>query len=1386
MYSPLGLRKPHSMNKAADRGTGHKTRGARESAAKRTPTYVVGIGASAGGLEALRALFGSVKIAPRNMAFVVVQHLAPLHRSRLVELIASTTRLAVKEVHDGMSPERGVIHITPPNANLVVDGGKLRLKGTGVGPKPSVDTFFRSLAADLGPRAVGIVLSGSGSDGAAGMQAIRAAGGVTLAQRAETAKYDSMPKAAIHTGAVEIIAPPEEMARELVRIAAHRPGKRPRRTHAHTDAYESIMRILERQIGVDFFRYKQSTIRRRLERRLIATGCTSLEEYARYLEGTQGEAQNLLQNILISVTSFFRDAEAFKALGQHVQEKVRTKRDSQHYRVWVAGCATGEEAFSLAILISEAIERSKNNLRLHIFATDLDEHALAFARRATYPAASLVGLPAKLIDKYFQPLEDGSYQVRTSLRDTVVFAKHNATEDPPFLNLDLVSCRNVLIYFNVKLQEKLFQTFEYALAKGGLLFLGKSEAVPHGNAAFRLIGRRQKIFERLATRADMPNPSRREASRENAFISRAKELGQALDLFNSVVAGLAPDSIVIDGQLYIKHVYGAAGELLMHPPGQATQNIAKLLPPDMGGEVLALVHKAEKTGRGATGRCHEFKLKNQPRAVQMTVVPLASATGKDFLVCLHSFDVAAKPDRRAKSEAAGVSAQERVSALEAELAELREHLQTVMEEHETANEEAQSLNEELQSSNEELQSSNEELETTNEELQSSNEELTTVNEELNVKTAELQSMNQRLHAIQNAIAYPLLIFDRTKRLLNFNPSARSLFRLSEADIGAEMRDAGTLAEVQPLTRLVESALERRKEPRLQLELGARSFEVQIQLFRNAKLAVEGCVASLVENTEIVRALAENLLNRERLSSILEATPAIVTMKDLGGAYVYANRRFSAMLRTKPESIIGRTDEELFGREAAAALREHDLEVVKRKKAIEVTERYGLGGAGRIWSSSKFPLFDAKKRVQSVCTVSLDMTERIAYEQQLELFKRAFSASNQGVLILEPEGKDAGRNAGRDLRIAFASEQVATLADTSAAKLAGASLQEVLQALKLPEQAPGGAHIASAIREQAQCLFVLPAERADAVRWLEVRSSRFDAKPGGRIVVTFLDVSERVRDQRTIEAQQEELGRITRFSALSEIAAGIAHEVNTPLGVIVAKADILKARAAADAVPPAEASAIAMDITKMAKNVSDIVHGLASVASSKSNRLEKVDLKRVVADAVKLCEPRAHRIDATLELDVPEGEVALECYPVQILQIMINLINNAVDAVAERREKWIRIRLRASAHEVQVSVTDSGPGISSGLAEKIFTPFFTTKKDRDGTGIGLSLSRSIARRHHGELLLDMHAANTSFRVTLPRRQPDRRVVVLDGPPQPSVAIAKAARPPAERRTPPRAA
>ena len=1328
---------------------GHRKAPPRRPAASRkaSPQYIVGIGASAGGLEALRALFGAMKAPPRGMAFVVVQHLAPLHRSRLVELIASTTKLPVVEVKDEVMPQAGTIYITPPNANLLSEDGRLRLTRTEFGPKPSVDGFFRSLAADIGPAAVGIVLSGTGSDGALGMQAIKAAGGITMAQSAESAKYDSMPKAAMHAGAVQRGQAPEEIAADLLHLARHGAAKRHRvaaRVAAKKlqgDPYEAIMRSLERQVGVDLLKYKQSTIRRRLERRLSATGSATLEQYAAYLEATPGEAQSLLQNVLISVTAFFRDADAFKALAQRAAERLRHKRDGQTFRVWVLGCATGEEAFSLGIVLSEAIEAARKQVRLQMFATDLDEHALAIARRATYPAAALVGVPKKLIDKYFEPQDDGTYRVRTSLRDAIVFARHNASEDAPFLNLDLLSCRNVLIYFNNRLQQQLFKTFEYALLRGGLLFLGKSEAVPHDGRGFRMVGGKHKIFERLGTKSEPPHATPRETSRESAFVSRAREVGQALDLFNCVINGLAPDSIIVDSDIYIKHVFGAAGEFLVHPAGQATQNLSKLLPGDMGIDLLTLVHRADRTGRGASGLRHEVKLKEGPRLVQLTAAPLGTGASKDYLVCFHASPVGPKDTGRRRGAADGDASADR---LRRELEELREHLQTVRQEQETTSEELQSLNEELQSSNEELQSSNEELETTNEELQSSNEELTTVNEELNVKSAELQSMNQRLKAIQTSIVYPLLVIDRERCIISFNPAARQLFRLADGDLGVEYRAAGILGEIDPLRTLVDQAFRRKGDARLQLEFAGRKFEVQIQVFNGARGAVEGAVASFVDNTAIVDALEDSRLSRHQFSSILESTPAIVTMKDLNGVYQYVNKRFAQMLGKTPEAIVGRTDDELFGRDTSAKLQEHDYEVIKKKKPLEFNETFQVGRETRIWSSSKTPLFDARKRVQSICTVSLDLTERTAHEQQLELFRRAFSASNNGLLIADP--------ALPGCPVTFATQPLAELAGVPEARLHGMKLVELLRRLQL--QVPGAAleALAEDIRSrESHSLTAAASPASGSVAWLELASRVVSLQEGKHVIVAFLDVSQRIRDQRLITQQQEELERVSRFSALTEIAAGIAHEVNTPLGVIVTKAGILKELNRQRGINLPEAVAIADDITRMAKNVSEIVHGLGSIASRRIDRLETTCMRQIVRDAAKMCEPRLHRISADLRLDLPEGEVPVECYPVQIMQVIINLLNNAADASADRRDRWVAVRVRATDQRAAVTVMDSGPGISSTLAEKIFTPFFTTKGAQKGTGIGLSLARSIARRHNGELVLEAEAENTCFTLSLPLRQ-----------------------------------
>ena len=1007
------------------------------------PHFIVGIGASAGGLEALRSLFGALKDT-NEMAFVVVQHLAPLYRSRLVELIAHTTNVQVKEVRNDEVPVQGVIYITPPNRDVVIEHGILRLKKpqSKIGPKPSVDLFFKSLAEDRGDRAIGIILSGTGSDGSFGIRAIKSHGGMTIAQKGESAKYDGMPKAARLTGAVDFELTPEEIAKELERYRGTRSknfkATLPKKHIEDPDPFKEILAIVQREMGADFAQYKPATIRRRIERRMVATHVESLPEYVALLTKSREEAKLLFQDILISVTAFFRDPDAFKALDRRLLDRIKSQADGGSFRAWIIGCATGEEAYSIAILISEVFERLKIDLPVQIFATDLDEHALAIARKGIYSKASLGLLSSAMLEKYFV-LVDDRYQIKSKLRDSIVFARHNVTQDPPFLNMDLISCRNVLIYFSADLQEIVFKTAHYALARSGLLFLGKSETVGGDSHLFDVRDKSAKIYIRIDRKGEMPRLlSRIETKREEKATRRDQDPSLATDLYSSMVASFAPDSVVVGEGNEIRHLYGNAGKYLKFAQGEATHNVVKLLGPELGIELTSLLHRAHRDRKMARGSQHEIKFGDQTFLMRMSVAPLVTGGTPEYLVAFESLELKVEKPEPRKKGAPEVenSLEEKLKKTQRELAAVQDQLQTITQEQETVNEELQSLNEELQSANEELQSSNEELETANEEMQSTNEELTTVNQELNVKSAELITLNQTLQAIQNAIIYPLIIVDKNLRLTSFNPAARYLFKVNESDLGHTLRSISTRFDLLRVVGEIERAFRAGGERQLQLNESERSFEVQIQLYRGAKDIIEGAVVSFVENTEIVSALESAKLIKHRLSDIMDNTPAMVTMKDAMGVYTYANRRFAELVHSTPDDVLGQTDEELIGPKVAERLRERDFEVSKRRHAIQSEEQIEVDGKQYWWASARFPLLDAKNRVQSVCTISLDTTEAVLRRQQLELFKQAISSATDGIVLLEetPDG---------DFRSTFVSTEFAGLVGLNAEKLEGTPLRTII-------------------------------------------------------------------------------------------------------------------------------------------------------------------------------------------------------------------------------------------------------------------------------------------------------------------------------------------------------
>lgn len=1189
-----------------------KSKGSRSPG--RASCCVVGIGSSAGGLEALRSLFGALQ-PTGNLSFVVVQHLSPVHRSRLVELIGHSTNLQVKEVASGTQPKPGIVYITPPNKDVRIVNGKLLLQKPTqkIGPKPSVDLFFRSLAEDAGENAVGIVLSGTGSDGSVGIRTIKSVGGLTISQKTGSAKYDGMPKSAAHTGMVDLELTPEEIARELAHIDKHGTSSDQVQIESENarEPFRKILEILTRQTGVSFDQYKQTTIRRRVERRISANQCKNAEEYANFLENNPDESKNLIQDILISVTSFFRDADSFRKLSDCLHKYLEGRKSGGSFRAWVVGCATGEEAYSVAMVLSEAFERKKLHVRPQVFATDLDESALEFARKGSFPKTAFLDFPAKWQQKYFT-LKEHRYHVKQELRDMVIFAKHNITEDPPFLDIELLTCRNVMIYFNGSLQERVLRTFQYALRPQGLLFLGRSESVPGGSRHFEVVDKIHRVYQRNSSKAEIRNVSARpqaEGRRPSKSLVNESE-----DLFEALVQGMAPDSVMLDADFNVKRIFGDVGSYLELPKGAATQDVTKLLPPPLSYEALALLRQAQKTGRKAEGRVQAVKLRGRKAQLRLTVIPL---TEKGLNLFLIGISREATP-RAARAEARSEKGGDRhlLRRLQQELEATRSHLQTVIEEQETSNEELQAMNEELQSANEELQSTNEELETTNEELQSTNEELLTLNEEVNTKSAELTSMNLELQASQNAVSYPLLVLDRKKHLVRFNSAARHLFRLGEQDLGAPLNPATDYVDFLPVLKIVDSAIRKGGETKEQYTALNRTFSVEVQPIRNRKSELEMLVVSFVEITEIVFALEESRLNRDRLSSILENTLAVVAMKDVRGVYLYANRKFYEAVGKTAKEVIGNTDEEIFGKDAAKHLVDRDFEVLHRKGAVQSDDVLRLDGNELCWASSRFPLFDGQGRVQSICLVAIDITDRLA-------------------------------------------------------------------------------------------------------------------------------------DQRTIAKQQEELAVYGKFSTIAEIAAGIAHEVNTPLNVIVTKNDLLRKLAERGRLDEPTVKRMADDVDRMARNISSIVLGLKSVVAKDSDTAEKASLQKIVQDALKICEFRIQRHSASVNVSLPSEPLEILCYPVQIMQILVNLINNSLDAMKGTDNRWIKISFFETEHELCLRLTDAGPGIPEELTEKIMTPFFTTKKAQHGTGIGLSLSRSIARRHGGDLELDRSQPNTSFVLRLPR-------------------------------------
>jgi len=898
---------------------------------------IVGIGASAGGLEAFEQFFRNIP-PDSGMAFVLVSHLDPDHNSMLTEILQRATTMPVVEAQDQMKVAPNRVYALPPNREMAIFHGELQLSAPELprGQRMVIDAFLRSLAEDQGEKSIGIILSGTGTDGTLGLRAVQGAGGITLVQDPATAKYDGMPGSAIQAGYATYILPVEKMPEQLLDNTRQQNARReqPQPVPSGAGGMNRILMLLRSGTGHDFSLYKKSTIGRRIERRMSQHSIDDMEVYARYLKEHPAELQVLFKELLINVTSFFRDAEAFVALKQDILPKLlEGKAEGYVFRAWVAGGATGEEAYSIAILLREIMDESHREFKTQIYSTDLDEDAIAVARAGIYPPNIAQDVAPERLRRFFIK-EDAGYRVKKEIREMVVFATQSVIKDPPFTKLDLLSCRNLMIYLEPELQNRVIPAFHYALKPGGVLFLSPSESIGNHVELFAPLNRKWKLYQTLpsaaSTRAVMTSglswasDSMKKGSDE--AITRIKETDFAELTKRMLLQAYAPASVVTNTKGDILFVYGDTGKYLRPAPGQATLNVIEMAREGLQMELRTAIQTA---GQGAPvlnrevsfcgngdfhGAC--FSVRPLPHPNADSGLLLVSFQDAPVIKTATSAAIHPAPGRVARGKSGtGPAYLHRIEELERELAYTKETLHATIEEQQASNEELKSTNEEMQSTNEELQSTNEELETSKEELQSVNEELVTVNAELQDKIEQLAGMQNDMKNLLDNINVGTIFLNDALNIRRFTREAVQAYRLVASDVGRPLADIKSNIQNDDLLADAQAVLDnlvpREREVRT---AGGAWYLARIQPYRTLDNVIDGVVLTFTDITK--RMLAESAIKdaRELAESIVNTVREPLIVLDGALKVISASRSFYENFGVAPQDTVGRQLYELGNRQ----------------------------------------------------------------------------------------------------------------------------------------------------------------------------------------------------------------------------------------------------------------------------------------------------------------------------------------------------------------------------------------------------------------------------------------------------------------------------------------
>ncbi len=886
-----------------------------EAAKSKQPSLtVVGIGASAGGLEALREFFGAM---PENTgaAFVIVQHLEPHHESMLAQVLTPFTKMKVVQVEEHMAVEANRVYVIPPNRYLALSHGTLQLTA----PEPHrmpIDFFFRSLADDQKEKSICIILSGTGSDGTLGARAVNTAGGAVYVQDPKSAQYDNMPRSAIGGGYADFVLPPEKMGTHLVSFLRDHFGVRALVGRVSADAGDTLLGIIQlvrSKTGHDFSLYKKSMLHRRVLRRMSLAGIDDMALYYRYLQENPDEARRLFREVLVLVSSFFRDEEAFATLKARILPMLFEGRPEDYQlRVWVPGCARGEEAYSIAMMFREYADEQNGRISFQVFGTDLDDEAIARARAGLYPESIADDVSPDRLARFFVREEKG-FRIANDLREHMVFAVHDVVKDPPFARLDLISCRNLLIYLEPELQGRLIGLFHYALRPGGVLFLGASENIGARSELFESLDEKLKFFRakgvgsldlRAVRFADL-----RTAMRGGSPIEPPRPIDPAALVHRLVMERFGPPSVLTDEKGGVLYFYGDATRYLPHPSGRPTTNVFELAREGISSALDTACRRALTEKREIVRKGVAFGPADDKSYVTLVVRPLPQREGATLLLATFLEEPAG--EEKTGGETVAVEHDE---PFERELAFTRESLQSTIEQLQHSNEDLRLANEELQSMNEELQSMNEQREVSREELQSMNEELSSVNAELHLRVDQLSQTENILENLIENTNVGTIYVDGTLHVVRFTPEAAKVVPLIATDAGRRLSDIATNLVGEDLSgaarRVTETGLFEEREARAK---DGTEYLMRIMPYRASGDDAGGVVITFTNFTQ-VKKLAEETMAREYAEAVVDAVREPLLILDGSLHVVSANRAFYRLFRVAPEETQGRYVYELGNRQ----------------------------------------------------------------------------------------------------------------------------------------------------------------------------------------------------------------------------------------------------------------------------------------------------------------------------------------------------------------------------------------------------------------------------------------------------------------------------------------